>query len=129
MRFKKTRLGLLAVLALSVAVPVMAPGIAHAGKDEPGREEVHVLPAAGRPALLRDRRPGQPGHVPRAGLGDPDGQAPDHRAGERRDAGGDRLPAEDGRAARDRLGQRRLWILLAGDSPRALKVGTGFTPG
>ena len=47
MRFKKTRLGLLAVLALSVAVPAMAPGIAHAGKADRAAKKSTFFPRPG----------------------------------------------------------------------------------
>jgi hypothetical protein len=129
MRFKKTRLGLLAVLALSVAVPVMAPGIAHAGKDDRAARKSTFFPRPGGrlfyatddrgnlvtfrergSATLTSKRPitGLPSGVTLEGI--------DFRpkTGELLGIGSDSVVYR---------------ILLAGDSPRALKVGTGFTPG
>ena len=129
MRFKKTRLGLLAVLALSVAVPAMAPGIAHAGKADRAAKKSTFFPRPGGrlfyatddrgnlvtfrergSATLTSKRPitGLPSGVTLEGI--------DFRpkTGELLGIGSDSVVYR---------------ILLGGDSPRALRVGTGFTPG
>jgi hypothetical protein len=126
---KKARHGLLVVLALSVAVPAMAPGIADAGKaaraakkstfsPQPGgrlfyatddRGNLVTFRERGSEALLSKRRiTGLAGGVTLEGI--------DFRpkTGELLGIGSDSIVYR---------------VLLNGDNPRALQVGTGFTPG
>jgi Domain of unknown function (DUF4394) len=127
---RKARRGLLVVLALSVAVPAMAPGIANAGQDDraakgkvknlakPGGRLFYATDDQGNLLTFRERgsarllskRPieGLPSGVTLVGI--------DFRpkTGELLGIGSDSTVYR---------------LLVGGVNPRALKVGTGFSPG